>query len=400
MALYLMIAAVTAAAAAGVNAVSGFPEGTRGRALGRSCLFLIFLVLAVPAVLRQETGNDYLRYVEFFHLASIDAYVPTEPGFNALVKFLYHLCGYENYLLVFAVFSLLTTLFFLIAIRQQAENFAFSFFLFMMFGYYFQSWNTMRYYLALSMTLVAMTCFIRRQYAGFLALTVLAALFHKSALIVLVLYPLAVHIWKKWEYVLAVLLGGCVLAFHGKVLELLVDLYPTWEDTGDLAAGTSVSWANIAKCLAVLVLTAIVIYVSNGKKEEATHTAAAGGGVGGAELRSLLHERSAAGRQMRMYVNGSFLGLLIYVFGWFVPEVSRICYYLIFSQIFLIPMLISRIPPERERLRKMMYTAVMAAAVVYFIFFLRHAYGDTTKLLPYKTFLFHELNRTPSGSIE
>lgn len=375
MVLYLMIAAVTAAAAAGVNAMSGFPEGTRGRAISRSCLFLIFLVLAVPAVLRQETGNDYLRYVEFFHLASIDAYVPTEPGFNVLVKFLYSLCGYENYILVFAVFSLLTTLFFLIAIRQQAENFAFSFFLFMMFGYYFQSWNTMRYYLALSMTLVAMTCFIRRQYAGFLILTVLAALFHKSALIVLVLYPLAAHIRKKWEYVLAVALGGCVLAFHGKVLELLVDLYPTWEDTGDLAAGTTVSWVNIAKCLAVLLLTAVVIGGDRREKEELT-------------------------RQMRIYVNGSFLGLLIYVFGWFVPEVSRICYYLVFSQIFLIPMLISRIPPERERFRKMVRTAVIAAAVVYFIFFLRHAYGDTTKLLPYKTFLFHELSRTPSGSIE
>ena len=131
--------------------------------LRRSCLLLILVILAVPAILRQETGNDYLRYVEFFHLASIDAYVPTEKGFNLLVKAIYALCGYENYLLVFAVYAILTIGLMLLAIRQQAEDFAFSFFLFMMFGYYFQSFNTMRYYFALSIALVSMTCLLRRR---------------------------------------------------------------------------------------------------------------------------------------------------------------------------------------------------------------------------------------------
>ena len=70
---------------------------------GKACLFTIFLVLTVPAVLRQETGNDYMRYVEVFHLAASRAVVPTEPGFNRLARLVYALCGYENYLLLFAI---------------------------------------------------------------------------------------------------------------------------------------------------------------------------------------------------------------------------------------------------------------------------------------------------------
>lgn len=407
MFLYIMIAAVTVCAAAGIRETEYCAKGTRGRAVNRSCLFLVFLVLFIPAALRQETGNDYLRYVEFFHLASIDAYVPTEPGFNAVVKLIYGICGYENYLLVFAVFAALTIAFFLTAIRQQSENFLFSFFLFMMFGYYFQSFNTMRYYLALSIALVSMTCWIRRHYAGFILLVVAASLFHKSALIVLVLYPLASCKWRKWMYAAACIFGAAVLAFHNQVLQVLVDLYPTWEDTGDLAAGTSVSWANVVKCAAVLVLAVGVAcqQKTHGTQDvrEKSHIGTSGTSEGrtpeDGSLYMVLKDCGFAGRQMRMYIHGSFIGLLFYVFGWFIPEVSRICYYLTFTQIFLLPMLLCRIPDEKNKLRKRLTTLVCIAAVFYFAFFLRNAYGDTIKILPYKTFLFHDLDATPSGSI-
>ncbi len=388
MFLYIGMAAAATAAAVIVNREEGLPSGSRGGLLRRSCLVLIALILIVPAVLRQETGNDYLRYVEFFHLASIDAYVPTEPGFNLLVKAIYALCGYENYLLVFGVYAVLTVLLMMTALRQQAEDYAFSFFLFMMFGYYYQSYNTMRYYLALSIALSAMTCLLRRHLPAFVLLILTAALFHKSALVALLLYPLAVHRWRRIHGVLAVVLGGLVLLLHERVLQLLVALYPSWEGTKDLAAGTSVSWGNILRCGAVLLLAAAVQY------------------------RSRKEPDSFRQRQLRMYVNGNFLALLIHVFGWFIPEVSRICYYLTFTQVFLFPMLLCRIPEEPQGSagtkrplpgkcdrRRALTLLVIAAAVLYYLLFLRTAYRDTIKILPYKSFLFHELNQTPSGSV-
>lgn len=375
MVLYLLISAAAVAAAAIVNKTEGMRAGSRGSLLRRSCLFLIALILIVPAILRQETGNDYLRYVEFFHLASIDAYVPTEAGFNWLAKAVYGLCGYENYLLLFAIYAVMTILVMLTVIRQQAENFCFSFFLFMMFGYYFQSFNTMRYYFALSLSLLAMTCLLRRQYAGFVGLVFLAALFHKTALITLLLYPLAAHRWKKRDLAAGVVFGMAVLLLHEKAMKLLLSLYPSWEGTVDLAAGTSISWVNIAKCLAVLLLAYYV------RADEDPDT--------------------FRGRQLVMYRNSAYIGLLLYVFGWFIPEVSRICYYLTFTQIFYLPMLLSGLPETEQgrRQKKLLTILVIAAVLVFFALFLRTAYRDTIKILPYKSFLFHDLNRTPSASV-
>ena len=375
MVLYLLISAAAVAAAAIVNKTEGMRAGSRGSLLRRSCLFLIALILMIPAILRQETGNDYLRYVEFFHLASIDAYVPTEAGFNWLAKSVYSLCGYENYLLLFAIYAVMTILAMLAVIRQQAENFCFSFFLFMMFGYYFQSFNTMRYYFALSLSLLAMTCLLRRQYAGFVILVLLASLFHKTALITLLLYPVAARRWKKRELAAAVVPGLAVLLLHEKAMELLLSLYPSWEGTVDLAAGTSISWVNIAKCLAVLLLA---YYVRADEDPE-----------------------TFRGRQLVMYRNSAYIGLLLYVFGWFIPEVSRICYYLTFTQIFYLPMLLSGLPETEKgrRQKKLLTILVIAAALVFFALFLRTAYRDTIKILPYKSFLFHDLNRTPSASV-
>ena len=375
MVLYLLISAAAVAAAAIVNKTEGMRAGSRGSLLRRSCLFLIALILMIPAILRQETGNDYLRYVEFFHLASIDAYVPTEAGFNWLAKAVYGLCGYENYLLLFAIYAVMTILVMLTVIRQQAENFCFSFFLFMMFGYYFQSFNTMRYYFALSLSLLAMTSLLRRQYAGFVGLVFLAALFHKTALITLLLYPIAAHRWKKRDLAAGVVFGMAVLLLHEKAMKLLLSLYPSWEGTVDLAAGTSISWVNIAKCLAVLLLAYYV------RADEDPDT--------------------FRGRQLVMYRNSAYIGLLLYVFGWFIPEVSRICYYLTFTQIFYLPMLLSGLPETEQgrRQKKLLTILVIAAALVFFALFLRTAYRDTIKILPYKSFLFHDLNRTPSASV-
>ena len=140
---------------------------SRQDALSRICLCAIFATLFIPEALRVNTGNDYAKYVDFMHNIGISAYdyVATEFGFNALVKLIYSASGFENYLLVFAVFAALTAGLFLLAMRQQADNFTFTFFLFMMFGYYFQSYNTVRYYFALALTAVSIKYLLDRRYA-------------------------------------------------------------------------------------------------------------------------------------------------------------------------------------------------------------------------------------------
>jgi hypothetical protein len=275
----------------------------------------------------------------------------------------------------------MTIAFFLLAIRQQAESFAASFFLFMMFGYYFQSFNTVRYYFALAIAVFSIRSFLERRFGAFAALVVLAACFHKSALIVLFLYPAARHVWKRREMIAAGIFGVSLIVLHSFWLKVFLRLYPSWQDTQDLAAGTSISFGNILRCLLIL---ALYLYVTGRKSG----------------LRGALREPEE--EKLRFYLHCTVLGLMIYVCGWFIPEVSRLCYYMTFTQIWFIPMLVRRLSVEKDgaRAAERLRALIAAGALVTFAVFLHNASDPYIKVLPYRTFLFHELPQTPSRSIE
>ena len=380
MILYAAIAAVSVLLAAKIGQL-GRVQGqagvlTRGRQAQRILYVLLFLVLFVPSALRQATGNDYMRYVEFFHLASVDAYVPTEEGFNLFVKLIYGLCGYENYLLVFALFAFFTILLFLLAIRDEGgEDFGLCFFLFMMSGCYFQTYNTVRYYFALSVALFSLRFFFRREYLWFVLSILFAATFHKSVFVVLVLYPMAAYAWKRWQLVLLAVLGAGFYATRSRWMEVIIKLYPSYEDTEILAAGGSISWPNVGRCVLLLLLSWYVFHLLGESPREQTG-------------------------KMRFYYQANLLALGIYVFGSFIPELSRICYYLVTTQIFLIPSLLRRIPEKREKTGRRLLLPVILAAIVLFAWFLRRASASTIRILPYRSFLFSDLPETPSRSIE
>lgn len=141
--------------ACGIPSSGGlFPAGvSRRRAFDIVCLTAIFLILALVSALRLEVGNDYGKYVENFHeiwAGTDQAYVVTEAGFNFVVWLIYTISGYENYLLVFAVFGAVTAFLFLKALYEQSDCFWQSFAMFMLLGVYFRTFTTVRYYLALA----------------------------------------------------------------------------------------------------------------------------------------------------------------------------------------------------------------------------------------------------------
>ncbi|MCM1268697.1 MAG: EpsG family protein, partial [Bacteroidales bacterium] len=266
MILYITVAALTALLAGMVdNRPLRQPHTlTRQQLMNRVCLLAVFTILFALSACRLNVGNDYAKYVEFMHLVNCDAYVPTEIGFNLLVKLIYALSGFENFLLVFAVYAFVTVLLFLLAMYEQSDEFALSFFLFMMLGYYFQTFSTVRYYLALAIALYSMKFVLRRQWGRFIALVLVGAAFHKSLLVVIPLYFLASLRWKKWQLVLAALFSTTFLFMQDFYLKVVVFLYPTYEDTEYLEGGTS--YINILRCVAVLVFAGIV-YLMESKEQ-------------------------------------------------------------------------------------------------------------------------------------
>lgn len=360
MILYVLVAVGTVLLCQMVNnhCVKTGSSISRQQMLNVLCLGAVFLLLFALAACRLNVGNDYAKYVEFMHLIYCNAYVPTEVGFNLTVKFLYAISGFENYLLVFAVFAAFTVLLFLAAIYQQADSFGFSFFLFMAFGYYFQSFNTVRYYLALALALYAVPYVLRKEWVKFVLLILLGATFHKSLLVVLPLYFLASLCWKKWQLVLAAAFCTTFFFFQDFYLKVVVFLYPTYEDTEYLEGGTS--YINIVRCLGVLLLS-LFCYRQTVKDS----------------------------RRNRFYFYCNLGALVMYVCCSFLPIISRIGYYLTITHILFLPALLEGI--TNPKLKRIFTVGVVAAAILYFVMFMGRTGENGLRILPYETFLFHEM---------
>ncbi|GFI48636.1 transmembrane protein EpsG [Lachnospiraceae bacterium] len=332
---------------------------SRQQMLNRLCLGSVFILLFGVSACRLNVGNDYAKYVEFMHLVNCDAFVPTEAGFNLVVKALYGISGFENYLLVFGFFAFFTILLFLAAIYRQADSFAFSFFLFMAFGYYFQSFNTVRYYLALAIAVCAIPLVLRKEWVKFALAVLLGATLHKSILVVLPLYFLASLPWKKWQLGIGAVLCSTFFFMQDFYLKAVVFLYPTYEDTEYLEGGTSL--VNIARTLGVLALSL------------------------------MCYKKTVKGsRRNRFYFYCNLGALVMYVCCSFLPVISRIGYYLTITHIFFLPALLSGI--EDKKVKNLFTAGVAVAGILYFgVFILMKAGNDGLRILPYETFMFHDM---------
>lgn len=347
----------------------------RERFINRVYMIGIFLILFFCSALRFGVGNDYIQYTKIAHEVSVGGYVVTEIGFNKLVNFVYFLFGGEYYEIVFALFAYATLIIFLKAMYEQSVSFSFAFFIFMTMGLYFQTYNTIRYYLALSLTLYSLRYVIQQEWIKFMLTIMIAALFHKSALIVIPLYILASIRWKVWQMVFGILLSVICYGCRDILLLLALELYPSYKDTIYLKGGTSI--VGILRGIAILGLYLWFIqkYMRNDVNTD-----------------QVKEEKYAIGdylkQEMRTYAQLNFLAVIVYVFFSFIPVITRIGYYLSVSQILLIPLIVKNIPEEKAK--KNVKLIIIITSIIYFIAFLWRARRPGVKLLPYHSWLFME----------
>ena len=339
---------------------------TRRQALSGACLIAVFTILFLLSALRMEVGNDYKNYAITCHEIWVDGIVVTEPGFNYLVKLIYTLAGSENYIIIFAVFAFVTLFLFLRTMYRESESFFISMFLFMTLGIYFRTFNTVRYYFVLAVALYSLRFVARKEYVRFIALICIASLFHKSLLIVIPIYLIANYVSKKWHYI--VLGAGGVVFFLAKdiVMYIALKLYPSYEDTSYIAGNGGMlqnligNASVIGRCGLVLVLC-LVFY------------------------KTAIQDNKAN----RLYFNLNIFALILYVFGYYLPLLSRFTYYLIIPHILLVPGVISRI--ENEKTKKRVLFIVALLGIIYFVLFLRTASSDGIRVLPYQTWIMEGL---------
>lgn len=320
----------------------------------------IYCLLTGVSACRIAVGNDYWVYRDNFKLIAQGRHVSYEFGFNYIVKWMQMLFGYDNYLPIFALFSILTVLFFVRALHDQASDYRLSLFLLMTGGFYFNSMNSVRYYFALAIALFSMKYVLRGEYGKFILWILGGAMFHKSILLVIPVYLVARFLaaakLKKWHYIAGTVLVLSLIFGQSIYREIIFYFYPYYRDS--FFDNGQLSYANIGKCVGTLVLCGICYRRS--LKEDLIN---------------------------RFYFFLSVAGTLVYCCGSFIPEVSRVGYYMIISQIFLLPRLLMDM--KKGWFRTLCYIGIYALFGVYFLLLLRGMYDISVRLLPYLNWIFN-----------
>lgn len=323
-----------------------------------ACVSGIFIVLFVLSSLRSGIGNDYWVYrYKFLDIARGDTPTSYEMGFIALVKLMQAIVGMDNYVPIFAVVAFLTMLFTLKGLYDTSDWFGMTVVLYMFNGFYFMSFSNIRYYLALGMVLYAMKYLFARRFVPFCFVIICASLFHMTALLVIPAYFVALYLkWgrKTWWLIPA----ACAGLFFGKYLirKLVFVFYPFYE--GDLMLDVQrFSWGNIAKCAAILIF-ALIFY------------------------RRIIKGNEKA----EFFFNLNLFALVLYTFASYVPEITRVCYYFVIGQIFLVPIVLMKI--ENVKLRRLCTAGISVAYFTYFLIFLKQGLNPVIQILPYFSWYF------------
>jgi len=326
---------------------------TRQELINKTLVFAVFFVLFALSALRIGIGNDYWEYRDQF----LYIHGREKMGFQYAVLLMQKLFGEDNYRTSFALFAFLTCAFAVKGIYDNADWFFCSLFLFMTNGFYFMSFSNVRYYFVFAVTIYAMKYLFQRKYVPFVLWILAASLFHKTVLVVIPIYLVAYYLkWTK-KTVWLIPVASAVLFFGSKPIRWLVfKFYPFYE--GDALYDTGrVSYTNILKCAAVLVLC--LIFYKKAIK-------------GSAKAETLF--------------NLNLFALLLYSFCSYIPELTRICYYMVLGHIFLIPMVLLSI---EDRKKKMLWTGLIGVAYVgYYLVFLHQGRSPYIMILPYLTWLF------------
>ena len=330
----------------------------RQETVNRCMLVGIFLVLFMLSALRVGIGNDYWTYRDvFIDIHRADTPVSFEIGFQTFVRLMQLMFGAESYIPIFAVVAFFTCLFFIKGIYDTSDWFVMSFFLFMANGLYFMSFSNIRYYLVLALVIYSMKFLFARRFVPFCLIIVFAAFFHMTALLVIPAYVIAYFLkWSKKTYWMIPVAAAVLVLARIPIRWLLFVFYPYYEGDAILDVA-NISYVNIAKCAAVLIFC--LIYYKKAIKGNA---------------------------KAEMFFNLNLFALILYSCATYIPELSRVCYYLVIGQIFLIPIVIGNI--EKKKWKIFWSVSILGAFFMYFILFLIEGSDPVIQILPYFSWFF------------
>lgn len=158
------------------------------------CIWCFVLLFLLAGFRGESVGGDLKRYLpEFYAVADVSlshlfdvGY--HEPGYVLFIKFLGMISSDSRVFLLGTSFVSLLGPF--VLFKKYSRNIAVSVLLYYAMGYYTNTFNNVRQSLALSIIFCVIPFLVERKFWKFLIGVIIASLFHYSAIVMLIVYPL------------------------------------------------------------------------------------------------------------------------------------------------------------------------------------------------------------------
>ncbi len=301
---------------------------------------LLFLLSALRSI---DFGYDAIRYVNRYIQQSYESLSifwvkfttnqGKDPFFYLFSRVLSALgANYRVWLAIMAAFFLLAVC--RLILKYSKEPFM-SFLLFVTLGYFFFSLTGIRQALAIAVTLFAYKYLNERKLVPFIILVLIATLFHSSALVFLIAYPVMFVKKVGWKQIAAILFALFSAYFLSAQFKAFIALLG-WSDSVSLSAGKNVT-LNISGFLIQLVIFLFCLYFK----------------------KNLLAED----KQTSVLYNLLFMGVVAQAFAVVVAESFRISLYFSIYSIILLPNAI--LSEKNNQTRAFAYTGTLGVVLLY-----------------------------------
>lgn len=177
-------------------------QNSKHKIISNLFLFLLILILSSLAGLRDiSVGIDTWAYIRAINSASNSYsgelfFTYFEFGFGVLIKILIAILREPHYVILFI--SLITNTLIIKTLWRYRQNYSFSFSVFLYYTlYYFETFNILRQYLALSIIFWGIKFLYEKKYIKFVIVTLVASSMHGSAIIAITFLPIHFLVEKK-----------------------------------------------------------------------------------------------------------------------------------------------------------------------------------------------------------
>lgn len=222
----------------------GFILSYKSQTKLKSLIFLgiSFIMLVVVASIRYEVGDDYYNYMTIFNTLKDKPLTEAitynyEPGFFLWCKFIQLFT--PNFQWFYALSAIATTACVFWFIYKESKLPFLSVYLYMTLMFYYWSLSIMRQIFAAAICTLSIKFIREKKFIPFLLIVLLAASFHKSALIMLPIFFIA-QIKFNWKSVS--IFGGAALLcfiFANDIMNLVVNLLGSaYTDASKYAQGS------------------------------------------------------------------------------------------------------------------------------------------------------------------